>query len=128
MTILDKKKTMSEETYTPSPQMSQVNPANLRDVFMVLESHLELRKYHSKAFPNPYDDLKTAILQHIQPSAAERVEKLLQQECVEELRSSEVFNTMKLFAPGESFDTDYWKPCPNTPLDFASFLQPPRFI
>ncbi|VUZ57020.1 unnamed protein product, partial [Hymenolepis diminuta] len=70
---------------------------------MVLESHFknnnirsQTSKFHTliEAIPpslvvhfanviqkpsqNPYDDLKAAILQHSQPSAAERVEKLLQ--------------------------------------------------
>ncbi|VUZ48118.1 unnamed protein product [Hymenolepis diminuta] len=58
---------------------------------------------------NPYDDLKAAILQHTQPSAAERVEKLLQQECTGNLKPIALLNRMKLLAPGESFNTDFWK-------------------
>ncbi|VUZ46811.1 unnamed protein product [Hymenolepis diminuta] len=56
--------------------------------------------------PNPYDDLKAAILQHTQQSATERIEKLLQQEWVGELRLTALLNGMKLLAPGESF---FWK-------------------
>ncbi|VUZ44950.1 unnamed protein product, partial [Hymenolepis diminuta] len=62
-----------------------------------------------KPSQNPYDDLKAAILQHTQPSAAERVEKLLQQGWTGDLKPTALLNRMKLLAPGESFDTDFWK-------------------
>ncbi|VUZ54495.1 unnamed protein product [Hymenolepis diminuta] len=98
---------ISEENYTPSPQISQINPASLRGflpdhvpgVFMDLESHFkhnnirsQINKFHvliktippflivqfaniiQKPSPNPYDDLKAAILQRTQPSISERDE------------------------------------------------------
>ncbi|VUZ55076.1 unnamed protein product [Hymenolepis diminuta] len=62
-----------------------------------------------KSSQNPYDDLKAAILQHTQPSAAERVEKLLQLECIGDLKPTALLYRMKLLAPRECFDTDFWK-------------------
>ncbi|KAM3183053.1 hypothetical protein ACTXT7_011102 [Hymenolepis weldensis] len=50
--------------------------------------------------PNPYGNLKAAILQHTQPFAAERVQKLVQQECVGDLRPNALLTWMKLLAPG----------------------------
>ncbi|VUZ57032.1 unnamed protein product, partial [Hymenolepis diminuta] len=62
-----------------------------------------------KPSQHPYDDLKAAILQHTKPSAPESVEKLLQQECIGDLKPTPLLNRMKLLAPGESFNTDIWK-------------------
>ncbi|KAM3180456.1 hypothetical protein ACTXT7_016243 [Hymenolepis weldensis] len=72
-----------------------------------------------KTFHNPFDDLKAAILQHTEPSAVERVEKLLQQECVGESRPTA---WMKLLAPGESFHSDFLKSSflNNTPTEHAA--------
>ncbi|VDL59509.1 unnamed protein product [Hymenolepis diminuta] len=53
---------------------------------------------------NPYDDLKTALLQPTQPSVAERVQKLLQQECVGNFRVIALLNEIKLLAPREFRD------------------------
>ncbi|VUZ51837.1 unnamed protein product [Hymenolepis diminuta] len=62
-----------------------------------------------KPSQNPYDDLKAATLQHTQPFAAERVEKLLQLECTGDLKPTALLYRMKLLAPGESFNKDFWK-------------------
>ncbi|KAM3181404.1 hypothetical protein ACTXT7_014445 [Hymenolepis weldensis] len=133
--ILDNniKITMSDETCTPPLQISQINPESLREflpehasaAFVVLESHFRLnkirrqiRKFHvlievippslivhfadiiQRPSSNPYDDLKAATLQHTQPSAA----------------------VMKLLAPGESFDIDFWKPF--NFIKLSSHIQP----
>ncbi|VUZ50494.1 unnamed protein product [Hymenolepis diminuta] len=99
---------MSQETSTQISQINPASlheflPDHASGVFMVLKSHFknnnirnQTSKFHilietippslivlfanviQKPSQNPYDDLKAAILQHTQPSAAERVEKLLQ--------------------------------------------------
>ncbi|VDL64892.1 unnamed protein product [Hymenolepis diminuta] len=63
----------------------------------------------SRPSQNPYDDLKAAILQHTQPFAAEKVEKLLHQGCIGDLKPTALLKKMKLLAPGDSFDTDFRK-------------------
>ncbi|VUZ39991.1 unnamed protein product [Hymenolepis diminuta] len=98
---------MPQETPAPSTQISQINPASLREF---LQDHAPgFADVIQKPSQNPYDDLKAAILQHTQPSAAERVEKLLQQECTGDLKPTALLNRMKLLAPGESFNMDFWK-------------------
>ncbi|KAM3171129.1 hypothetical protein ACTXT7_017237 [Hymenolepis weldensis] len=65
-------------------------------------SHCSLKNIIQKPSPNLYGDLKAATSEHTQPSAAGRVEKLLQQECVRESRPAA---WMKLLAPGEPFQS-----------------------
>ncbi|VDL59796.1 unnamed protein product [Hymenolepis diminuta] len=111
---------MSEEIYTPSPQISQINPASLREF---LPEHAPgFANIIQKLSSNPYDDLKAAILRHIQSSATERVGKLLQQECIGDLKPIALLNRMKLLAPGESFDTNFWKLLHCKKL--SSYIQP----
>ncbi|VUZ42531.1 unnamed protein product, partial [Hymenolepis diminuta] len=62
-----------------------------------------------KPSSNPYYDLKAAILQYTQLSATERVQKLLQQQCLEDLRPIALVKLMKLLVSGESFETEFWK-------------------
>ncbi|VUZ41571.1 unnamed protein product [Hymenolepis diminuta] len=84
-------------------------PEYASGVFRVLESHFKLNNIRSQLSSNPYCGFKVAILQHTQTSAAVRVEKLLQEECLGDLRPTALLNRMKLLAPEESFDTDFWK-------------------
>ncbi|VUZ44866.1 unnamed protein product [Hymenolepis diminuta] len=109
-------------------------PDHVSGIFIVLESHFKnnnirsrTSKFHilieiipptlivhfahviQKPSQNPYDDLKAAILQHTQPFAAEKVEKLLHQGCIGDLKPTALLKKMKLLAPGDSFDTDFRK-------------------
>ncbi|KAM3184346.1 hypothetical protein ACTXT7_008530 [Hymenolepis weldensis] len=67
-TVLDNRKTMSEETYAPPLQLSQINSANLRKflpehasgLFIVLGSHFknnnirsQIDKFHAFMEPTP---------------------------------------------------------------------------
>ncbi|KAM3185118.1 hypothetical protein ACTXT7_007037 [Hymenolepis weldensis] len=69
---------------------------------------------------NHYGDLK---LQQTQPSAAERVQKLLEQECVEDLQLTALLRKMKLLAHEESFGAEFLKLYhPKFPCVYAAHL------
>ncbi|VUZ44738.1 unnamed protein product [Hymenolepis diminuta] len=112
---------MPEEIYTPSPQISQINPASLREflpehapgVFMVLESHFKHNNTRSQI--NKFH----VIIGTIPPSLIVQFANIIQKPSqilmmTSKLLSYDISNHLqpsgiKLLAPGESLDTDFWK-------------------
>ncbi|KAM3172027.1 hypothetical protein ACTXT7_015383 [Hymenolepis weldensis] len=112
---------MSEETRTPSLQVSQIGPASLRAFLPEYAPGLILfANIIQTPSSNPHDELDAAILQQIQPSAAERVQQLLQHDCIGDLRpiyhgECTHLQTKPIESVAEMADNIIEKPTPSPP-------------
>ncbi|VUZ54416.1 unnamed protein product [Hymenolepis diminuta] len=98
-----------ESHFTNGDIRSQINKFHVLVEFIPPSITVQIANIILTSSSNPHDELDAAILQQTQPSTDERVQQLLQHDCIGDLRPNALLGSMKQFAPEEPFDASFWK-------------------